>query len=343
MSNRFSTKISIGLDSFNELQDDWLALETSANSHPFSAFYWCRNQAQLHTVHGRTTVVVSVYDGNHCVAILPLVQHHISRKLQIHCLQHLCSAFTDYQDFIVAPTVDAQKLFQLCLSLLAESDYANLPLIFAYPSEELRQCCASLKHLFRQQLPFNHWRHSQYKSAAAPLNSKVLREARRRRKKLVQHTDCTILINTALDGDLVDWVLDQNAARFGPNQLTDRANRNSIQQLLKTYQSSLHLSVVLIDGLPAAAHLGFIRGTTLQYYLLASDDNFRQYSVGIVLLNEIITAHDSVTNIDFLRGDEGYKKDWANTVTTDNGLICLPREMSLVNAWLVKLYAKRNQ
>lgn len=343
MNNQFSTKISVGIQSLTELKNDWIALEKLANSHPFDSFFWCLNQAHLHTEKGRTVIVVCVYDLDRCVAILPLVQQNMSRKLKIPCLQHLCSAFTDYQNFTFAPSEDSDTLFQRCISKLAESEYANLPLIFNYPSSVLRQCCLSAKRYFREHIAFNHWHHSQYKSDAAPLNSKVLREAKRRRKKLAQHANYEILINTAYDEKLIDWILDQNAKRFGPNQLTAAKNRTSVKRLLRTYQSSLHLSVVTIDGLPAAAHLGFLRDSTLQYYLLANDDNFRQFSVGIILLNEIIAVHSNPSNIDFLRGDEEYKKDWSNTVNIENGLICLPRKINIITAWLIKIYAKRNQ
>lgn len=343
MNNQFSTKISTGLQSLIKLKNDWIALEKLANSHPFDSFFWCLNQANLHAEQDRTVIVVCVYDLNRCVAILPLVQQNISRKLKIPCLQHLCSAFTDYQNFIFAPSANSHILFQLCISKLAESEYANLPLVFNYPSPELRQCCLSMKRYFRQHIAFNHWCHSHYKADAAPLSSKVLREAKRRRKKLAQHANCEILINTAYDEKLIDWILDQNAKRFGPNQLTATTNRSSIKRLLRSYQSSLHLSVVTIDGLPAAAHLGFLRGSTLQYYLLANDDNFRQFSAGIILLNEIIAVKSDPSNIDFLRGDEEYKKDWSNTVNIENGLICLPSKINIIKAWLLKIYAKRNQ
>lgn len=343
MSNRFSTKICVGLESLSKMQDDWLALESSTNTHPFSGYFWCLNQAQLHASQGREAIVVCVYENSRCIALLPLVKHHISRKLKLQCLQHLCSAFTDYQGFIVEPTIDALMLFQLCLSQLADSKYAKLPIIIRYPSAQLHQFCGLSQDYFGRQLPFNHWRHSVYNSADTPLNGKVLREARRRRKKLEQHTDCKILINTPCDEGLVNWVLDQNAARFGPNQLTSRANRQSVQQLLQSYQSSLHLSVITIEDKPAAAHLGFLQGSTLQYYLLAADNNFRQFSIGIVLLNEIISTQKNITDIDYLRGDEEYKKDWANTVTIDNGVICLPHGTNPITAWFTKLYAKRNQ
>ncbi|MDM7859626.1 GNAT family N-acetyltransferase [Alteromonas sp. ASW11-36] len=343
MSGGLSTKIHVGLHAIGTLQDDWLELEKRAECHPFGCFHWCMNQARLHSAKGQTPLAICVYNDQRCVAILPLVQDRISRKLPFKCLKHMCSAFTDYQEFVVERSDSAAMLFEMCLNALVNSEYAKMPLLFAYPSAQLRELCSLVKHLLPQQLPFNHWRHSYYKRSFPNLKSKVIREARRRRKKLFASADVEIRLDIPLDESLVTWVLDQNALRFGSNRLTDIAHRQSALQLLFDYQSSLHLSAVLIDGHPAAAHLGFMCDSTLQYYLLAADDKYREFSVGIVLLHEIITAHPQVTEIDFLRGDEEYKKDWANVYTTDNGIVCLPQNTHSLVKWIAQIYTIRNQ
>ena len=74
----------------------------------------------------------------------------------------------------------------------------------------------------------------------------------------------------------------------------------------------LRLGVLYIDEQPAAAQIWIVNGTAL-IYKLAYDEKFAKVSPG-----SLLTAHmmqhvidvDKVQEIDYLTGDEAYKKDW---------------------------------
>lgn len=78
-------------------------------------------------------------------------------------------------------------------------------------------------------------------------------------------------------------------------------------------QGWLRLGVATIDGVPAAAQLWIVQGGVAHIYKLAYDERFAGLSVGTVL-----TAHlmrhaldvDRVQQVDYLTGDEPYKRDW---------------------------------
>lgn len=75
----------------------------------------------------------------------------------------------------------------------------------------------------------------------------------------------------------------------------------------------LRLGMVYVDSEPAAAQLWIVNGDTASIYKLAYDERFANLSVGTVLtarLMEHVIDVDKVAVVDYLSGDDAYKKDW---------------------------------
>jgi CelD/BcsL family acetyltransferase involved in cellulose biosynthesis len=71
--------------------------------------------------------------------------------------------------------------------------------------------------------------------------------------------------------------------------------------------------VMQVDGAPRAALYGWRLGNRVAYYQAGHDPEWRQRSVGTVLLGHIINGcfAEGVAEFDFLRGEEAYKWKWA--------------------------------
>jgi hypothetical protein len=90
----------------------------------------------------------------------------------------------------------------------------------------------------------------------------------------------------------------------------------------------LRLGLVHVDGEPAAAQVWIVNGSTASIYKLAYDEKFSDLSVGSVL-----TAHlmqhaidvDKVSTVDYLTGDDPYKKDWMSHRRERWGILALNR------------------
>lgn len=78
----------------------------------------------------------------------------------------------------------------------------------------------------------------------------------------------------------------------------------------------LRLYTLELDGRPAAALYGFRYRDVLSYYQAGFDPQLAPYSVGLVTLGLVIrdAIGEGVTEIDFLHGEEPYKRLWANEV-----------------------------
>lgn len=75
----------------------------------------------------------------------------------------------------------------------------------------------------------------------------------------------------------------------------------------------LRLGLAYLDNEPAAAQLWIVQGGTASIYKLAYDERFSEFSIGSILtarLMEHVIDVDKVQEVDYLTGDDPYKKDW---------------------------------
>ena len=106
----------------------------------------------------------------------------------------------------------------------------------------------------------------------------------------------------------------------------------------------LRLGVMYHDGVPVASQLWIVQGTTAYIYKLCYVEEFSELSIGTVLsryMFERVIEEDKVTCIDYLTGDDAYKKDWMIKSRPLCGLVCLnPKTMSGRMEWISHKLAK---
>lgn len=75
----------------------------------------------------------------------------------------------------------------------------------------------------------------------------------------------------------------------------------------------LRLGLLTVADTPVAAHFWVVKHGRAYIYKLAHDQGYDKYSPGTVLMAEMIKHvldHDAVRRLDFLSGDDQYKRDW---------------------------------
>ena len=89
---------------------------------------------------------------------------------------------------------------------------------------------------------------------------------------------------------------------------------------------ALRLGLIHVDGEPAAAQLWIVHHGNALIYKLAYDERFADLSVGTILsatLFEHALDVDKVKEVDYLSGDDAYKRDWMSQRRERWGILAL--------------------
>lgn len=101
----------------------------------------------------------------------------------------------------------------------------------------------------------------------------------------------------------------------------ERLHRAFAEQLARRGQ--LWLTTLDLDGVPAAAWYGFADRDTVYFYQSGRDPRWDDKSVGVALMVKMIrrAIEGGYRRFDFLRGDEGYKREWTATEAVTQELV----------------------
>jgi len=88
-----------------------------------------------------------------------------------------------------------------------------------------------------------------------------------------------------------------------------------IPQLIRASAGKGHLriGILSIESMPVAVHFWVVKHGVAFIYKLAHDKSFDHYSPGTVLMGHMVKhvmRNDEVKRLDFLSGDDTYKRDW---------------------------------
>lgn len=89
-------------------------------------------------------------------------------------------------------------------------------------------------------------------------------------------------------------------------------------------QNCLRLGVLCLAGVPVAAQLWLVQAGVASIYKLAYDERFAARGVGTALsaaLCRYVLDQDKVNEIDFLSGDDAYKREWMSQRRARHGLL----------------------
>ena len=142
----------------------------------------------------------------------------------------------------------------------------------------------------------------------------VLRNTIRRKKKKFFNDDGNY-IELLEGGDDLERGIEAYQVIYNSSWKEKEPYPNFISALIHNYadRGQLRLGVAYINNEPAAAQIWIVDGNRAAIYKLAYDERFSRYSVGTVLSDYImkyVIDVDKVQEVDYLIGDDDYKKDW---------------------------------
>jgi hypothetical protein len=162
-------------------------------------------------------------------------------------------------------------------------------------------------------------------SLPSALRHSITRGQRRLDKHGVWRIDIQQQPDAYLESAISDFVVVYQNSWKGPEP-----NPHFIPALARTAaaQGWLRLGVLRLDGQAIAAQLWLVKGGKASIFKLAYVTGFERFSAGSVLtaaLMQHVIDVDQVQEVDYLTGDDAYKRDWMSHRRERWGLVAFDR------------------
>ena len=248
----------------------------------------------------------------------------VSKRLSIRYLTSLTNYYTSLFQPIFQSAgqsqADAISFFVAALGdgSLAWDEISLEPLAGEAPFfGDFRNALERCKYPYTVNECFANWYYptdgNSYETYENSLPSKLRHTLQRKQRKLDREVDSTIRI-VHDNSDLSEFIHDY-AAVYQKSWKSEESYPGFIHAIIESFAQKgwLRLGLMYVDGVPVAAQLWFVKDGIASIYKLAYDGKYAQYSVGTILtaaMMKHVLDVDQVRLVDFLTGDDAYKKDW---------------------------------
>jgi len=314
-------------------------LEAAGSRDLYSSLAWYQNftRTALDSDDRVRIYVTREEEGESGVALMALRSKGLGGLAGRNELHSLSNYYSSLYGPVVAPGTQrpGQLLQSLCVAITAERprwDFVRLgPMdrgnpLFSELISSLRAAGLMVQPYFcfgNWYLPVEGRSSSEY---LATLPSQVRNTLRRKAKKLESSGRCRLTIVTggvSLDDAIADYQRIYDASWKVPEPYP-----SFVPGLIRTCAGLgwLRLGLLYVDGEPAAAQIWIVNGKTASIYKLAYQEKFSELSVGTILtahlMRQVIDV-DRVDTVDYLTGDDPYKRDWMSHRRERWGILAL--------------------
>lgn len=163
-----------------------------------------------------------------------------------------------------------------------------------------------------------------YDAYAASLPSQLKSTLQRKGRQLAKSGRAQFEIVTG--GERLEAAIAAYQAVYACSWKSPEPSPDFMPGLIRTCaaQGWLRLGVATVDGMPAAAQLWIVCRGVAAIYKLAYDEQYAKLSIGS-LLTEQLMRHvidiDQVAEVDYLTGDDAYKRDWMSASRERCGIV----------------------
>ncbi|MET0962239.1 MAG: GNAT family N-acetyltransferase [Noviherbaspirillum sp.] len=300
----------------------------------FLARPWFENLAALGLAPGGGLRIYGVREpaAGELALLMPLRQ--VGGRFGLRRLEALANWYSSLYGIVAAPGGARQaRLELLARAIAAESprwDVLDLhPLDPADPLfEPLLQALRSAGMATQRYFCFVNWYLAvagrSYEAYAATLPSRLKNTLKRRGRQLEKSGRAQFEIVTG--GAQLEGAIAAYEAVYARSWKTAEPTPDFVPGLIRTCaaQGWLRLGIATVDGEPAAAQLWIVCRGVASIYKLAYDERYASLSIGS-LLTERLMRHvidiDRVDEVDYLTGDDAYKRDWMSSSRERCGIV----------------------
>lgn len=314
------------------------ALGTHATGRAYDRTYeWVRAFEQHFVVAPSRSVVAVAHDASGtAVACLPVLLEDVSSGGRIKSLSNYYSFNAEPAPLVPGGLPDGvgEAIVVALLTAFPRCRAVDLAPI-AHGTEFWRSTIAALGTRGLTTEPYlrfgNWWLDMEGRDFAgylASLPGNVRNTVERKRKKLLKAGRFDMRIVQAPEE--VAAAMDDYESVYARSWQRSEAHPQFIRDVVDAFarRGWLRLGVVRLDERPIAAQIWFCMGGSAAIFKLVFDEACAELSPGSVLtthLLEHVVVSDCATAVDFLSGDDGYKKQWMNRRDEMWGVAAWPR------------------
>lgn len=218
---------------------------------------------------------------------------------------------------------DAFSLFTALFRHLARNEGASeLQLMPLNPASELTAVMVSAQQEagwrgVHQYFCFGNWVHDvngeSFDQYVASRPSRLRNTIRRKSQKFTANDVGKLTLVKDTDG--LDEAIEQFNTVYDNSWKLNEPYPDFIPSLIRLAAARgwLRLGVATYKDIPVASQIWLVNNGTAYIYKLAYDENYKNQSPGTVLtafMFEQVMNSDAINQIDYLSGDDVYKKDW---------------------------------
>lgn len=335
--------------------------ETTSKGNVFFSHPWYRNFIEHILDNGEQLRAFAVGTGadSRDPAALLLMRAQTAIGFRLRKLEPMVNYYTS----LFGPNIDAAGAsVQQCCEQLAELiagdrprwDQVNLnPMAHDEPTfEAMKIALENVGFRTEPYFCFGNWyMKTQGKTFDEYFNGlpSQLRNTVNRKRKQMQSTKRG-RFEIVTSGEGLDAAISAYEKIYNSSWKVPEPYPNFVRGLIKTCAEHgwLRLGVGYVDGEPAAAQIWIVYQGIANIYKLAYDERFAKTSVGSILTTNLmrhVMDTDHVHEIDYLTGDDSYKKDWMSHRRERWGIMAYnsrtPRGLALSGANSLRKLAKR--
>ena len=295
----------------------------ASNTSIFYSLPWFKNYVDTVLEANSDLRIYTIKKADAAIALLPMqVNSHLAGSLAPRMLQGLGNYYSSLFGPILSGN-DSQAMLEGLIFAISE-ERPKWDIIDLHPLDREAMTFNQLLQAFKcaglwvtSYYCFGNWylevNGRSYKDYFQSLPSRLKNTLKRKNKRLDVLTNLHIEILTGENN--LDQAINDYVSIYNIRWKKVEPYPNFISGLIHTCaeQGWLRLGMMYVDGQPAAAQIWIVHGGTAAIYKLAHDTKFNKLSVGSILtaaLMEYVIDVDKVAVVDYLTGDDAYKKDW---------------------------------
>lgn len=302
---------------FRELETPWSHLWSNAPTNAFQSYAWIAAWV-AHKKSDYNLRIGLVWHADRLVAVLPMAVH---RFHGLRILEWAAQCVTDYCDGL-GEVADLQTAWNAVMQL-GQIDLVRLKNIPRGAKAQFLADCRDMQFAEDEICLKMTFQHPSSVAWVKSFTAKRRTLYKRRRRLLdeigtVEITHCDHIPDPALLDTLhrlkQTWLATHRQGSYliddGPDRLASLTR--ALAQI-----GRLHLSVMTCNGVVVAGSINIIHGDVFMVFMCTYDAEFSRVSPGSLLMFENMRwALDAgFRTIDYLRGVEDFKREWANAET----------------------------